>query len=127
MRLTFDQRHYKAYIASPEWAAKRKEALEHHGRYCRGCGTQRHLQVHHRTYEQLGREPIDDLVVLCTVCHQGVHALTRTGRTLEEATAAVIDSRPVERVPLPQEPDEWYPKPSKRRLRGNRHGRGINK
>ena len=127
MRLTFDARHYRAYLASPEWAAKRKHTLETQGRYCRGCGTQRHLQVHHRSYDNLGREQEGDLVVLCTICHQGVHALTRAGRTLAEATDAVIDSRPVERVPLEPEPDEWYPRPSKRRLRVARHGRGINK
>lgn len=122
MRITVDSRSYQAYINSPAWEAKRRQALKTHGRFCRGCGrAEVSLHVHHRTYERLGDEQPQDLVILCGVCHAGVHQLTQSGLTLETATDKVIESKPVERVPLVIEDDSDYPPPSPRRL--GRRGR----
>jgi hypothetical protein len=34
------------------------------------CGHQYSLELHHKTYERLGRELISDLEVLCKGCHE---------------------------------------------------------
>lgn len=64
---------YLAYLNSPEWRARRNEALKAAKYRCSQCGAKRDLQVHHRTYERLGREPLEDLAVLCFTCHNGEH------------------------------------------------------
>ena len=38
------------------------------------CGTNRGVQLHHLTYERIGNEELDDLIALCSGCHQVVHA-----------------------------------------------------
>ena len=35
-----------------------------------GAGTGEPLELHHKTYERLGRERIDDLELLCSSCHK---------------------------------------------------------
>ena len=33
------------------------------------------LQVHHKTYQHVYHEPLEDLIVLCEVCHLDKHDL----------------------------------------------------
>jgi 5-methylcytosine-specific restriction endonuclease McrA len=41
---------------------------------CDHCGRRTHfLELHHRTYERLGRELITDLELLCEQCHRSKH------------------------------------------------------
>jgi 5-methylcytosine-specific restriction endonuclease McrA len=54
---------------SSAWQATRLAAFAVHGRACQNCGAMGPLQVHHRTYERLGHERIEDLRVLCKYCH----------------------------------------------------------
>ena len=60
---------YGEYLKSKEWAAKASEAKERDGFKCRLCNSEMRLQVHHRTYERVGSESIDDLTTLCGPCH----------------------------------------------------------
>ena len=64
---------YLAYLNSPAWRATRNRALRLADYRCQHCGNKRDLQVHHRTYERLGREWDQDLEVLCDSCHRGHH------------------------------------------------------
>ncbi len=65
---------YKDYLLSPEWQAKRKEALRLAGYRCQVCyAGDVTLDVHHRTYKRLGHELITDLIVLCRPCHDIFH------------------------------------------------------
>lgn len=64
---------YRAYIQTSEWRTRRNRVLKLTGFRCERCGAKRELQVHHKTYERLGREPDDDLEVLCPDCHRGHH------------------------------------------------------
>lgn len=74
---------YKAHIASPEWAAIRKAALERARHRCQFCGLSRdrlrligrHLEVHHNNYRNLGKEQPEDLIVLCAGGRGACHAL----------------------------------------------------
>lgn len=64
---------YRAYLLSPEWRTRRNRALKLAGFRCTKCGSKRGLEVHHNTYERLGREWDQDLDVLCVECHEGHH------------------------------------------------------
>jgi hypothetical protein len=65
---------YEDYLRTPEWRARRQEALKRAQYRCYLCNTnQSPLEVHHRTYERLGAEAPEDLYVLCDSCHQWYH------------------------------------------------------
>ena len=70
---------YEDYLRTPEWGRKREGALERARGRCQGCDADRHLEVHHRTYEHRGFEMDWDLTVLCAACHTAVH-LVADGR-----------------------------------------------
>lgn len=69
----FKKKNYRKYLESPEWKAKRLEALNHYGRKCSICGAKQRLRVHHKTYGSLGNEPMKHLAVLCEDCHAVEH------------------------------------------------------
>lgn len=70
---------YETYMASRDWFARRKAALAMQ-KVCQRCGAHDHLEVHHRSYENLGRETLDDLEVLCDECHDREHEKPRADR-----------------------------------------------
>lgn len=68
---------YHKYIASRSWRRNpaRLAELEAAGlrcRLCNGDGEGGALEVHHRTYENLGNEQAGDLTALCQTCHRVV-------------------------------------------------------
>lgn len=64
---------YKEYLQSDEWRLKRNKLLNHRGYKCENCSSKKNLQIHHLTYERLGFELDNDLVILCQKCHESVH------------------------------------------------------
>lgn len=64
---------YQAYLQTPEWQAKRDQALDKAGHRCQLCNSNDSLNVHHRTYERRGNEELSDLTVLCRACHSLFH------------------------------------------------------
>ena len=66
-------RPYDAYLQSEWWKSKRFWAIHDAGGRCQVCNDWRKLQVHHRTYERLGKERDKDLTVLCEGCHKIFH------------------------------------------------------
>ncbi len=61
---------YVRYLKSAKWRQLSKRMKERAGHKCAKCGqTSATLEVHHLTYERLGRESETDLIVLCKVCH----------------------------------------------------------
>ena len=66
---------YLAYLNSPSWRITRNHALRRAQYRCERCGASRNLQVHHKSYERLGREWDQDLEVLCEGCHDQHHAV----------------------------------------------------
>lgn len=69
---------YRNYLTTDGWRARRIVALEFAHYRCQLCNSDKNLEVHHRCYDKLGREPLSDLVVLCAQCHRRHH------RALEE-------------------------------------------
>lgn len=66
---------YGQYICSPDWKRRREWAMQSGGRCCATCSSTKRLEVHHKTYERLGAERLEDLIVLCQACHRAVHRL----------------------------------------------------
>jgi predicted HNH restriction endonuclease len=64
---------YSAYLKSPEWRVVRRLALGHAHYRCQVCNRRDALEVHHRTYERIGRELLSDVSVLCAECHGHFH------------------------------------------------------
>lgn len=64
---------YRAYLDSDGWRRRRNRRLRLAGYTCSRCGSKRSLEVHHNTYERLGKEWDQDLDVLCRDCHEGHH------------------------------------------------------
>lgn len=71
---------YQRYLRSAHWQSLRLRKLSEQPRLprvrlcylCDHCRRFIHIfgiNVHHRTYERLGRERLDDLEVLCEGCH----------------------------------------------------------
>lgn len=75
--------NYREYLRSPEWRAIRAEKLRQAGNQCALCPNTKRLEVHHRTYDRLGKERPDDLIVLCDRCHRRQHAVLAKGVTSE--------------------------------------------
>lgn len=85
---------YQAYLQSPEWAARRQQKLAETGYRCQGCSDDERLEVHHLTYDRVGHERPQDLMVLCHLCHAREHGRAPrvgpiAGPTVEELTARV--------------------------------------
>jgi hypothetical protein len=64
---------YAAYLRSPHWRQMRGFVMLRCGGICEGCKTAYADDVHHRTYERLGKEDPEDLVGLCRACHAIMH------------------------------------------------------
>lgn len=82
---------YAKYLESVHWQEKRQEYWSsNRPKGCYVCfGKARDL--HHRTYERLGRELLTDLVAVCRECHEAIHVYHNLHRDLSlwDATRAV--------------------------------------
>jgi 5-methylcytosine-specific restriction endonuclease McrA len=63
---------YDAYLRSPEWQARRRLVLARDP-MCGGCGVSPSTQVHHLSYQRVGREMLFELVGVCEKCHAAIH------------------------------------------------------
>jgi len=64
---------YQEYLKSDEWREKRAKVMRRAGGVCEGCMSRPAMQVHHKTYVNIGRELLFELVALCSVCHAQAH------------------------------------------------------
>lgn len=65
---------YEPYLDSDAWDTKRKQRLALDGHKCSRCQRDNvKLDVHHITYERIGRERMTDLISLCRRCHRREH------------------------------------------------------
>lgn len=64
---------YDAYLKSDLWKKNKTYALKRAGYKCQLCGSAMNLHVHHITYENLGMEEDEDLLVVCKKCHEKLH------------------------------------------------------
>lgn len=70
--------HYNDYINSITWKNFKLRYYADHPRRCSACGVDGQVDLHHMTYERIGREWDDDVVPLCRHCHYAVHTQHRS-------------------------------------------------
>ena len=70
---------YEARMSRPDWMEYyRPRILKRAGGCCEACGGKtRCLEVHHLTYERLGRERDEDLQAVCRPCHPRADEIRR--------------------------------------------------
>ena len=68
----YRQQYRNEYLKSPHWRQFRKSAKKHLPMEC-PCGARSGLDLHHLTYDRLGRERLDDVAWLCRDCHDALH------------------------------------------------------
>lgn len=73
----FSGKPYTYYLKSYHWERIRND-IKLRDRSCRLCNNENKLQVHHRTYDRLGFELGEDLILLCGDCHQMFHNYQNT-------------------------------------------------
>jgi hypothetical protein len=68
---------YRDFLCTPYWKAVATEVRKKAGFKCSICNSSGQLHVHHRTYDNHGREHtydgIKDLVCICADCHENYH------------------------------------------------------
>jgi HNH endonuclease len=83
---------YEEYLWSPWWRLHvRRQALDRADSRCEQCASPRELEVHHRTYERLGHEDPDDVMVLCGRCHAGTHGQPHDPRPAGSGPELLMD------------------------------------
>lgn len=67
-----DKKH--VYLKTEIWNSLRKSILQRDNYKCQKCFKKGNiLHVHHQTYKNLFKEKKEDLISLCTICHQNIH------------------------------------------------------
>jgi len=64
---------YKKYLRSDYWTEIKNQVIERDDHRCRLCNSKIDLQVHHRTYDNLENEKLEELITLCKKCHYVTH------------------------------------------------------
>ena len=72
--------NYSEYIKTDTWRKRAAFARSRAGGRCWTCNFEGTLEVHHRTYDHVGRESPDDLIALCSPCHTAVHLVADARR-----------------------------------------------
>lgn len=83
---------YHEYLASDAWKRFRRRAIESVAERCERCDAWKfphELHVHHRHYNTLGHESLDDVEVLCVECHQTADDERRSTATRRSWNARV--------------------------------------
>lgn len=73
---TYKERYYE-YLQSPEWDFLRKAKLREADHRCQLCNASKTLHVHHRTYDNVFHERLQDLIALCEDCHEKFHSVVK--------------------------------------------------
>jgi len=87
---------YSQYLKTNHWCIIKKLYRESSIlKECIECGNKNLLNIHHKTYKNIGHENINDIVFLCTVCHKKEHIETVTQRldSKRRTMQTLIDAR----------------------------------
>lgn len=86
------------YLSSEHWRKIRNHIYKSNNGVCERCGVvlpSAHMNVHHKTYKNIGNEQDEDLCLLCENCHSIVH-----GKTTNENGGNKKDKRYFEKKPV---------------------------
>lgn len=98
---------YEGYINSSSWERRRVAYFAKHPKVCVACGSNKKIQLHHKTYDRMGAELDGDLAPLCEFCHSTLHQWHRSvGGSLWEMSEKFIDHFNKQRLPKKKERDQ---------------------
>lgn len=69
------------YMQSEKWRTLKFSRLMIAQYKCESCGSFHNLNLHHITYERLTQEILEDVAILCEVCHTKLHNILGYDRT----------------------------------------------
>ncbi len=64
---------YREYLVSKKWASLKKAVHFFYEEECYICRSREKLHIHHKTYDRIYHEDLDDLVLVCWLCHSSIH------------------------------------------------------
>lgn len=86
--------NYQDYLSSRKWNRRKHAFNRTNEKSCAACASEMRLLVHHLSYERVGHEPDDDLVILCWPCDEELHIRFGSRRwDLREKTYEFIDEK----------------------------------
>lgn len=82
--------NYKSYLESKHWQDLRKRFYKSklvkkidNKIVCYSCEEIKPLSLHHKTYKRMGKEKLNDLVLLCQNCHYLAHKIHDENKKLK--------------------------------------------
>lgn len=82
---------YGRYLASREWALLKERVRKRCNDRCERCGG-KYEETHHLTYTRIGHERLDDLLAVCSDCHDFLSA--KSDRDPAESARPISTSKP---------------------------------
>lgn len=70
---TWQNWYYNEYLQSSVWKEKASKVKKRAKGVCECCLERKAEQIHHLSYQHVGREPLFELVAICTECHKDIH------------------------------------------------------
>ena len=67
------RRRHREYINSLTWEKRKKQYYRKYGKFCAICGSINNINLHHKSYAMVGKEPDNHLVPLCETHHKEYH------------------------------------------------------
>jgi 5-methylcytosine-specific restriction endonuclease McrA len=64
---------YHRYLKSDAWKKIKIQVFTERGLECEKCYSTKGLQIHHKHYRNIFNEKLEDLILLCSECHQKEH------------------------------------------------------
>jgi hypothetical protein len=65
---------YSDYLKTQHWQHFRSEAIKFFRNICQTCGKHDcQIDIHHRSYDNIGCETFNDVIALCNDCHKKFH------------------------------------------------------
>jgi hypothetical protein len=71
--IKYPKKYYDLYLATDKWRGFKNSIISKRGFNCELCSSKKNIQVHHLTYERLGNEMPEDVMILCKKCHEKAH------------------------------------------------------
>ena len=88
-RDSYHKDSYHHYMQSDTWMLKSR-AMRDYFKTCAVCNSDKHLQVHHKHYETLGHERLEDLTVLCGDHHWEYEKRRKEEKEAEHARKPIM-------------------------------------
>ena len=81
---------YRQYLRSDHWKSVRERyRCSKKPKKCQVCGSDKY-ELHHTTYERLGKEWLKDLMPLCRRHHKAVHRYLRRHKDVKLGDTTII-------------------------------------